>query len=317
MMLSPNARPLLSCLAAGVCSLLLEATGSAQEEALFVATSDVQEQAAVAAPEKAQKARALLDEIKKSEFDRQLALKQTEIDRIKQDQEKAERDAAGVQKTIESTEALIQDGGDELNKLAAETRRLEHELAVAEARIAAERLKIEGLRALSAAQSKSLSALARHAEECEARSRVRATELALLKEGKPIPPEGRDESAQGEIGKARKALAAAEAKTQAEERAAHEAVKAAAAKMALAEARAATAQRIAENDLTLPPVAEKAKLKSAEKPADKPSDKKESEPAVRKASASATAASTPKPTPKPVIGAARPANPARGPFFGR
>jgi hypothetical protein len=305
-----HSRSLVLALAAGLFALLLAPRGSAQEEALFVATGGLPEQATPAAPGKAQ---ALLDEVKKNVVDRQMAVKQIEIERIKQDREKTERDAASVQKSIDSTAALIEDSGEDISKLTTESRRLEHELAVAEARISAERLKVEGLRALSAAQSKSLSALARHAEEAEARSHLREAELALLQQGKAIPAEARDETAAGELGKCRKALAAAEAKTQAEERAAQEAVKAAVAKMALAEAKASTAKRLAENDLTLVPIAEKTKAKSSEKTADKPAEKKESDPAARKTPAAVAAS-----TPKPVIGAVRTTNaPPRGPFFGR
>jgi hypothetical protein len=314
MMLLPYSRPFAWCLAP-IVSMLLAGAATAQEEALFIATGAAQEEVP---PAQAEKARALLDEVKKSELDRQVAVKQTELDRLKQDLEKTERDSTGVQKTIDSMAALITDSGDNLNKLTTESRRLEHELAVAEARMAAERLKVEGLRALSAAQGKALSALARHAEETEARSRLRTAELGLLQQGKPIPAELRDDSAQGELAKARKALAAAEAKTQAEERAAHEAMKAAAAKMALAEARASTAKRLADNDLTLPPIAEKTRPKSS----DRPVEKKESDAPVRKPQPAA-AASTPKPaataataTPKPPA-VARPNSPPRGPFFGR
>lgn len=306
MMLSLNLRPHVLFLT-GVVSTLLLGMSVAQEEVLFVATGALQDDAASAPPAKA---RALLDELKKSELDRQIAVKQIEIDRIKQDQAKAEHDAASVQKTIDSTAALITDSNDEINKLTTESRRLEHELALAEVRAGAERLKIDGLRALSVAQGKSLSALARHAEEAEVRTRLRAAELALLQEGKPIPAEGRDEAAQGEIGKIRKALALAEAKTTIEDRAAHEAMKDAAAKMALAEAKESTANRLADNDLTLPPIAEKPKAKSSDKPA-----KKESDAPARKPQPT-VAASTPNPAPKTVAGAHL-STPPRGPFFGR
>lgn len=308
-MLSPIIRSSVFCLAAGLLSLVLAPQGSAQVEALFVTTANIQE-ATPAAPGKAQ---ALLDEVKKRELDRQVAVKQTEIDRIKQDQEKTERDAANVQKTIDSTTALITDSGEEINKLTAESRRMEHELAVAAVRIEAERLRIEGLRALSAAQSKSLSALARHAEEAEARTRLRAAELALLQEGKPIPAEGREETALGEVAKCRKVLAAAEAKTETEEKASREAMKAAAAKMAIAEAKASTADRRADNDLTLPPVAEKTKSR----PSERATEKKESDTPARKVQPAPAITAAAASTPKPVIGAARVNAPPRGPFFGR
>lgn len=310
-MMSPHFRSLAYCLAAGVVALPLAPKAVAQaEEALFVATDKLQEPAVPATPEKA---KTLLDELRRTEIDRQIALKQTEIERIKQDQAKAEEDTANIQKNIDSLTSLIDGSNDEVAKLTSESRRLEHELALAEARIASERLKVEGMRALSIAQSKSLSALARHAEVSEARARLRSAELSLLKDGKPIPAETKEELAQSEIGKCRKALALAEAKTEAEDRAAREAMKAAAAKMELADAKALTAKRISENDLTLPPVAEKSRPK--------PTEKRESDAPVRRPPV-VSASSTPKPAPKPAAGAA-PARttttntPARGPFFGR
>jgi chromosome segregation ATPase len=305
MTLMLNFRAPASCLA-GLLAILLAGVGMAQEAEkslpLFVNPGAAQEEPAATLPGKA---RALLDELKKGETDRQLAVKQTEIDRLKQDREKTELEAANLQKTIDSATALVAESDEEISKMTSESRRLEHELAVTQERIAAERLKTEGLRALSAAQTKSLSALARHAEETEARTRLRSAELALLREGKPLLADARDES-QSEIGKCRKALALAEAKAQAEERAAQEAIKAATVKMAAAEARAATAKRMADNDLTLIPVAEKTKGKAA-------GERKESDPAARKSPA-VTASSAPKPAPKPV---ATPNPAARGPFFGR
>src|SRR5207253_2544779 len=98
------------------------------------------------------------------------------VDRLKEDQAKIERDSDGLKKTIESTEGLTTTANEQLATLTTESRRLEHELAVAEARIKAEKLKIEGLRALSDAQGKSLSALARRAEEAAVRSRLHTLE---------------------------------------------------------------------------------------------------------------------------------------------
>lgn len=246
-----------------------------------------------AAPEKA---RALLEQVKKSEQDRQVAVKQTEIDRLKEDQSKIERDADGLKKSIESTSGLTTDATDKLSTLTLESRRLEHELAVAQARINAEKLKIEGLKALAEAQGKSQSALARRGEEAAARSSLRAIELELLQAGKQIPGEGHEGESQSELTKARKALTVAELKAQAEERLAHDAMKAAAAKMAQAESSATTAQRLADNDLTLDPaaaVAAKAKPKAKTSAETKPASDKPAPAAVATGPAkSASAGST-------------------------
>ena len=238
-------------LATGICSLLLSGAAMSQD----------------VLPEAPEKARALLDQVKKSEQDRQVAVKQTEIDRLKEDQTKIEHDTDDLKKTIESTTGLTTDSTDKFSKLTLESRRLDHELAVAEARINAEKLKLEGLKALADAQNKTLSALTRRGEEAAARSDLRAIELELLKGGKQVPGEGHEGESQADLIKARKALTVAELKSQAEERLAHDAMKAAAAKMALAESSAATAQRLADNDLNLEATMPAAKTKAKAKPA--------------------------------------------------
>jgi hypothetical protein len=238
-------------LAAGICSLLVGGAVQGEE----------------APPEKA---RALLDQVKKSEQDREIAVKQTEIDRLKEDQAKTESDSEALQQTIESTSGLLTDTSEHLATLTTDSRRLEHELAVSQAWINAEQLKTAGLRALADAQGKSLSALARRTEEAAARSHLRGGEMEILQAGQQVPKEGRELS-QTDLAKARKALAIAEAKADSEERLAHDAVKAAAVRMTLAETKATLAQRLADNDLTLEPTMTTAKLKpkSTEKSASK------------------------------------------------
>ena len=254
-----------------------------------------------------EKARALLDQVKKSEQDRQIAAKQTEIDRLKEDQAKIQRDSDGLEKTIESTSGLTADANEQLATFTMESKRLEHELAVAQARIKAEKLKIEGLRALSEAQGKSLSALSRRAEQADARARLHTIEMELLQDGKQIPAEGREGESHNGLVKARKTLAAAEVKTESEERLAHDAMKAAAAKMTLAETSATTAQRLADNDLVLEapvtiPKAKPVDKAAAEKPAPVAAGPKPSTSTPAKPSPSAT---TTKKAPAPTATPAR------------
>jgi len=306
-------------LATGVCSLLLGGAGAAWSQeakpaiipsAKSASSKDKEKDAPPAilpdalpaSGQEAQpeKARALLDQVKKSEQDRQVAVKQTEIDRLKEDQAKIESDADGLKKSIESTSGLTTDATDKLSTLTMESRRLEHELAVAEARINAEKLKMEGLKALADAQGKSLSALTRRGEEAAARSNLRTIELEILQAGKQIPGEGHEGESQSELTKARKALTVAELKAQAEERLAHDAMKAAAAKMALAETSATTAQRLADNDLNLEaaPATAKAKPK-AKSPADKPAaDKPAAAPVATGPKSAATGAGSTEAPPK-------------------
>jgi len=306
-------------LATGVCSLLLGGAGAAWSQeakpaiipsAKSASSKDKEKDAPPAilpdalpaSGQEAQpeKARALLDQVKKSEQDRQVAVKQTEIDRLKEDQAKIESDADGLKKSIESTSGLTTDATDKLSTLTMESRRLEHELAVAEARINAEKLKMEGLKALADAQGKSLSALTRRGEEAAARSNLRTIELEILQAGKQIPGEGHEGESQSELTKARKALTVAELKAQAEERLAHDAMKAAAAKMALAETSATTAQRLADNDLNLEAATATAKAKPKTKsPADKPAaDKPAAAPVATGPKSAATGAGSTEAPPK-------------------
>jgi hypothetical protein len=285
-------------LAIGICSLLVG--GEAWSGEPLPEKASPQE---ASAPQDAppEKARALLDQVKKSEQDRAIAAKQTEIDRLKEDQAKAESDAEALKKTMESTSGLIAGTGDHLTALTNDSRRLDHELAVSEAWINAEQLKTAGLRALADAQGKALSALSRRAEETEARSHVRTIELEILQAGQQPPREGHEVS-QTDLEKARKALAVAEAKAEYEERLAQEAMKAAGLKMAQAETKATYAQRLANNDLTLEPVKITARLKrkSPEKSAAiavGPSSAASPKPAIKKGATKTS--KTPTATPRP------------------
>jgi hypothetical protein len=171
---------------------------------------------------------------------------------------------------MESTSGLMTGTNAHLGTLTVESRRLEHDLAAAQARIAAEQHKIAGLQALADAQGKSLSALARRAEEADVRSHLRTIELEILQDGKQVPAEGH-EVAQSDLAKARKALAVAVAKAASEERLAYDAMKAATAKMTLAETKATVAEQLGGNDLILeqPVLIGKAKTKTPGKSAEK------------------------------------------------
>ena len=255
-------------LSLGTCSLLLGSAVRGEEPPIRLNVPQVNVPPAQV-KEAPEKARALLDEVQKSAQDRQIAAKQTEIDRLKEDQTKIEQDSDGLKKTLDSTSGLVTETNNHLETLTADSRRLQHELAIAEAWTNAEQLKIAGLQALTDAQGKSLSALARRAEAADARSRLFAAEMEILQGGKQVPREGREDS-QPELGKAREAPALAESKLQSEERSAHEAMKAATAKMALAETKAEMAQRLADNDLSLEPrIATKSKPKASAKPPEK------------------------------------------------
>ena len=289
MMLDMTPRRVTAVLATGILTLLAPVAAYSQ-----VAEADP--------------AYALLDQVKKSDLDRQVANKQMEIDRLKQDQSRAEQDTSKLETSAESTTKLLEASTENLTTLSAEPKKLEHQAAIAGAKITAERQKIEGLKALQAAQAKSLSALKLHLDEAEARTRVRTAELELLQGGQVVPTEGNEEKAQGDLARARKALALAQSKTQFEERAAREAMKSASAKLAQAEARDAAVKKLADMDAANPaPVAEKTmKPKSASRESAEPAPRKMAAPApvsakptVSAAASKPAPAATPKPTAAP------------------
>lgn len=207
----------------------------------FLNVSADRARATEAAPEKAQ---VLLDKVKQSELNREIAAKQTAVDRLKEDLEKNSKDAEALQQTIDSTSDLIADSTKRYDELSAERKRLQHDLNLTIARIEAEGQRIDGLRNLSAAQGKSLSALTRHIEETEVRSRLRTAEMQAIADGKLAPGEEAEDKRHPELTKLRKTLNISEAKTASEEKLARAAMKAASAKVQLADLAAARVQRM-------------------------------------------------------------------------
>src|SRR3954449_5061762 len=118
MMFLPKTARMALILTVGIASVSLLPTARSQE-------SD---------PPPPEKARALLDQVKQAEIDRQMAVKQKEIDRLVEDQARTQRDTGGLQKTIESTSTLLSDSEENLRKIAEDSRRMEHELKVNVAR---------------------------------------------------------------------------------------------------------------------------------------------------------------------------------------
>ncbi len=242
-------------------------------------------------PEKSQ---ALLQTVEQGELDRRIALKKTEIDRLKEDLEKSKKDIDALQKSLTATTSLISENTGNLSQLAEEEKGLKDTLELTELRIDAEKDKSEGLKALSAAQNRELDAITQRMAETYARSSVREAEVQLLTQGKPVPGEDSDEKAEPELHKLRKTLAENELKTVTAENAAHEAMKAASTRLDLADAAAARAKRKLD-DMTkgVPePVAEKAD-KSA--PVSTPAPKHASTPAAAPSQTPDSKDATPEP----------------------
>ena len=270
-------------------SLTLTVAGAALISGLFTFTFSAP---AFGEDAPAEKAQVLLDQVKKSELDRQLAAKQTAIDRLHEDLDHNKKDAESLQQTIDATANLINDSTKHFEELSAERRRLQHDLNLTIARIDAETQRLDGLRNLSTAQGKSLSALNRHIEETDVRSQLRTAEMKAIAEGKLQPGEDVDDKKHPDLMKLRKELSTCEAKTEAEEKLARAAMKAAAAKVQSADLAAARVQKMSEEtasdktDSDQKPVTAKAVPKSsqqlppiAEKPAPKTMAKPSATPA--------------------------------------
>lgn len=191
----------------------------------------------------AEKSQVLLQKVKQGESEMRIAMKQKEIDRAKEDLEKGKSDVDALQKNLDATGALITESSGNLNQLAAEEKRLEQAVDLNELKIEAERKKSEGLKSLSAAQSRELEAMNQRMAQMDVQSRVRESEMQLLAAGKPVPGEDSDENGSPDLRKLRKMLASNEVKTAAAERISRTAMKTASAKLQLADEAAARAKR--------------------------------------------------------------------------
>jgi uncharacterized small protein (DUF1192 family) len=192
------------------------------------------------------KSHALLQKVKQDQLDWRIAIKQTEIDRLKLDLDKGKKDMDAMQKNLDSTNSLIVESGSNLDRLAAEEKHLEQTLDLTELKIEAERKNSEGLKSLSIAQGKALDAINQRMAEMDIRSRVREFEVQLLSQGKPVPGEDNDEKGSADLEKLKKGLASSESKTVAAETLALDSMKAASARLQSADEAAAQAQRVAD-----------------------------------------------------------------------
>jgi uncharacterized small protein (DUF1192 family) len=224
----------------------------------------------VAPPEKSQKteaaedsgseqSQALLQKVKESELQRRIAIKQTEIDRLKEDLEKSNRDLDGAQKDMDATTLLIAASSANMDKLGTERKRLEQQLDLTDLRIEAEQKVNEGLKRLFGAQSSELEAINQRMAEIDVRSHLRQSEVELLSAGKPVPGEDNDENGSPDFYKLKKTLSSDEMKSVSAETIARAAMKAASLRLESAQEAAARVKEVDEGmtQANLAPVAEK------------------------------------------------------------
>ena len=216
-MTTPRQYPfVVSILLAGACALTLASSAPAQEEA----------------PDNAQ---SLLESVKRRELERQVAAKQTDLDRLSEDLAKGQKEAETMQANIATTGNLLKESTNQLEKLGAQKKRMEQVLELTRLRIEAETLKAEGLKMLAEAQGKTLAALTKRADETNARITVGAAELKQLSPAtfEPTGEAAGKHASKGQLSVSdlRKKLTASETLSATAERAAREAMHAAAAKL--------------------------------------------------------------------------------------
>ena len=232
------------------------------------------------APDKAQ---TLLAKVKRSDIDRQVTAKQTGLNRMAEDLAKGQKEAEAMQASIEATGGLLKESGENLSQLQSQKKRLEQVLELTALRIEAERLKSDGLKMLSEAQTKAKAALAKRAEETDLRASLGAAEL------KQLTPESAEPAAEPAVKDAgskdagartraahaelRKKLATSENSAANAEMVAREAMRAASTRLEQAEIASVKVKRKASTvESDLPAIAEKP-LDLDEKPAAKPEKK--------------------------------------------
>ena len=233
-----------STVLAGVCLLALAGSAPAQTDT----------------PDNAQ---SLLENVKRRDLERQIAVKQTDLDRLAEDLAREQKEAETLHASIATTGNLVKESGLQLDKLVGQRKRLEQVLELTMLRIEAEKQKADGLKMLGEAQAKALAAMAKQAEETNLRASLGAAELKLLS---PAPNEtGAEPAGKDTAGKARpsladlrKKLAACELSTANANKSAHDAMRAAASRLELANIANGKAKRRASTvESDLPAIAEK------------------------------------------------------------
>lgn len=243
-MTTPRHYPIIvSILLAGACAWPLTGSALSEEEA----------------PDNAQ---SLLETVKRRDLERQMAAKQTDLDRLAEDLAKGGKEAETMQANIATTGNLLKESTTQLEKLGVQKKRMEQVLELTRMRIEAEMLKADGLKMLAEAQGKTLAALNKRADETNARITVGAAELKQLSPG-TFEPNG--DSAGKHAGKGqtvisdlRKKLTVSETLSASAEKIAREAMHAASAKLELANVASGKAKKKAANvEGDLPEIGEK------------------------------------------------------------
>jgi hypothetical protein len=128
-------------------------------------------------PENAQ---ALLQEVKKRDLEREIAAKQTEVNRLKEDLAKEQTVSDDLKKSIDGIVKATEEASSNLDRLSAERNRLSQALEVATLRVEAEKLKVVGFKMLSDGQGKMLGYISSRIESTERKAAIAEAELKLI-----------------------------------------------------------------------------------------------------------------------------------------
>ena len=211
-------------------------------------------------------AKGLLDKAKQSEYERKMSLKQTELDRLSEDMKKAKEQAESLQKLVDSVDTAIVEATGHLDRVTGQRN---HQPKVAEViglKFEAQRMRVDGLKMLKAAQAKALDAVNKHNEVLDLKTTLGAVEMKAFAEkalsggadSAPLIGDAakKDKALPGS--EVRKNLATAEKDAALVETAAREAMQAATQKLQQADAAAEKAEKrrmdLGVEDITSLPV---------------------------------------------------------------
>ena len=199
-----------------------------------------------------EKAQAILEDVKERELETQLELKQTEIQRLNEDLQKRQNESEILQRSMDSIAIALAEAGDTTEQLLMRKKHLTRALELTTQRIDAEKLKIDGLRALSDAQAKARDRVARQREETTIRSNIAGTEFRILTQKQTSHEDGaapKDDSAKlvSEIADLKKKLEKSERNTAAALKLAREAMTGANTKLLMAETAGSKAKKTAQD----------------------------------------------------------------------
>ena len=213
-----------------------------------------------------EKALIILEGVKKRELDTQIAMKQTELQRLNEDLQKRQNEASVLQQSMDSIAIATAEANDLLEQLQMRKQYLTRALELTSQRIDAEKLKVDGLKTLSDAQAKDRDRVAKQSDSTSIRANIEGANFRILSQKQDGPdgePVSRDTTAKllSEIVDLKKKLEKSEHNTAAAVKLARDAMASATAKLTQAESAETRAKKTAQdwglND-NAEPVAEKA-----------------------------------------------------------